>query len=34
MCDVIKPVFTDIVDSENDDSMDVDNGVGAGDKDS
>ena len=34
MCDVIKPVFTDIVDTASDDSMDVDNGVGAGDKDS
>jgi proteasome component ECM29 len=34
MCDVVKPVFTDVVDTENDDSMDVDHGVGAGDKDS
>ncbi|KAI5268852.1 ARM repeat-containing protein [Aureobasidium subglaciale] len=34
MCDVIKPVFTDVVDAENEDNMDVDNGVGAGDKDS
>ncbi|THY96863.1 ARM repeat-containing protein [Aureobasidium pullulans] len=34
MCDVIRSVFTDIVDTENEDSMDVDNGIGAGDKDS
>ncbi|KAG9811503.1 ARM repeat-containing protein, partial [Aureobasidium melanogenum] len=34
MCDVIKPVFADAVDTENEDNMDVDNGVGAGDKDS
>ncbi|KAG9716422.1 hypothetical protein KCU82_g24470, partial [Aureobasidium melanogenum] len=30
----IKPVFADAVDTENEDNMDVDNGVGAGDKDS
>ncbi|KAH0261597.1 ARM repeat-containing protein, partial [Aureobasidium melanogenum] len=34
MCDVIKPVFADAVDTENEDNMDVDNGAGAGDKDS
>lgn len=34
MCDVIKPVFADAVDTENEDNMDVDNDVGAGDKDS
>lgn len=33
MCDVINSVFTDIVETENDDNMDVDNGVGAGDRD-
>lgn len=34
MCDVINPVFADAVDTENEDNMDVDHGVGAGDKDS
>lgn len=33
MCDVIKPVFVDAVDTANEDNMDVDTGVGAGDKD-
>jgi proteasome component ECM29 len=34
MCDVIGPVFTEAVDAENDDGMDVDHGNGAGEKDS
>lgn len=34
MCDLIGSVFINIVDTENDDNMDVDNGAGAGDRDS
>ena len=34
MCDVISAVFQEIVDAEHDDDMDVDNGDGAGDRDS
>lgn len=32
MCDVLEALFSDIVDVEHDDSMDVDHGEGAGEK--
>ena len=32
MCDVLEPIFTEIVEVEHDDSMDVDHGDGAGEK--